>query len=318
MESIQGGEVRMAHIANIDLEQWQSEGEYFDYFRSDIRHRIFYRDSAAHLKADMSKPVLLLIHGFPTASIDWYAVWPEFNKHFRLITLDMIGFGLSDKPKDYKYSIHDQADIYQTLLNQLNISKHHILAHDYGDTVAQELLARQLEETEPTESANEILTTLLLNGGLFPETHRPVLMQKLLASPLGALLIKFYSFSKFKKTFEHICAKPISEKELNVYWQLLQHNEGAAVMPKLIRYMDERRTYRSRWVGALENYSLPLGLIDGLDDPISGAHMVARYKQLIDGADITELEGVGHYPQVEAPQQVISAALEFWEKHKII
>lgn len=309
----------------ISLTQWQDSGEFFQHRRSgsdcNSQYNIFYRDSAQQSKEDLAKPVLLLIHGFPTACIDWHAVWPTFNKCFRLITLDMIGFGLSDKPKNYHYSIHDQADIHQSLLNKLGISDYHLLAHDYGDTVAQELLARQLEQEKASSASvlsNRILSTVLLNGGLFPETHRALLMQKLLASPVGALLIKLYSFSKFKKTFKQICAQPISPNELSIYWQLLQHNAGTAVMPKLIRYMQERKEFRSRWVGALEQYSSPLRLIDGMDDPVSGAHMVARYEQLIDKADVIKLEGIGHYPQVEAPQKVVVAALEFWQKHKII
>jgi pimeloyl-ACP methyl ester carboxylesterase len=82
--------------------------------------------------------------------------------------------------------------------------------------------------------------------------------------------------------------------------------------------MQERKKFRSRWVGALENNRLPMRLIDGTADPISGKHMVERYKYLIDQPDVIELENVGHYPQVEAPQQVISAALDFWQKHAII
>ncbi len=304
------------------LNQWRDTGDFFLYRKYGIDYRIFFRDSAQGILQESSKPALLLIHGFPTASIDWQHLWPSLRVHFRLVTLDMIGFGLSDKPQDYAYSIHDQADIFQNLLNNLDITNYHILAHDYGDTVAQELLARQYDrekqESLPLSMTEKIRSTILLNGGLFPETHRPVLMQKLLASPLGALLIKFYSFSKFKKTFEHICAQPISEEELSIYWQLLQHNEGTAVMPKLIRYMKERKEFRSRWVGALENNKGPMRLIDGIADPISGAHMVERYKYLINRADVVELEEIGHYPQVEAPQQVISAAMAFWQKHNII
>jgi pimeloyl-ACP methyl ester carboxylesterase len=303
------------------LSAWQAGGDFFQYRRFDVYYNIFYRDSAEHSEEALAKPTLLLIHGFPTASIDWHGVWPALNKYFRLITLDMMGFGLSDKPKDYQYGIHDQADIFQSLLNILGVTDYHLFAHDYGDTVAQELLARQSERKKvisDTADEGRILSTILLNGGLFPETHRPVMMQKLLASSVGALLIKFYSFTKFQKTFKHICAQPISKNELSIYWQLLQHNEGTAVMPKLICYMQERKKFRSRWVGALENNRLPMRLIDGTADPISGAHMVERYKYLIDQPDVIELENVGHYPQVEAPQQVISAALDFWQKHAII
>ena len=46
--------------------------------------------------------------------------------------------------------------------------------------------------------------------------------------------------------------------------------------------------------------------------------MIARYRQLVPNPDVVELTDVGHYPQVEAPQQVLAAALEFWQLHKVI
>lgn len=302
------------------IQQWQSDGDFFNYRRFGCDYSIFYKDSDLSASDD-DKPILLMIHGFPTSSIDWRPLWSQLSQHFRLLTLDMMGFGLSEKPKHYAYSIHDQADIYQALLNKLNITKYHILAHDYGDTVAQELLARQLEYKEQPEiqkNSQGIQSTVLLNGGLFPETHRPVFMQKLLASPIGFLLIKLYSFKKFKKTFSAICSNKMTDNELETYWKLLQYKQGVEVMPKLIRYMQERRAFRQRWVGALENSVMPMRLIDGIEDPISGAHMVTRYKQLIAEADVIELEGVGHYPQVEAPSSVASAALRFWRSHGFI
>jgi pimeloyl-ACP methyl ester carboxylesterase len=85
-------------------------------------------------------------------------------------------------------------------------------------------------------------------------------------------------------------------------------------MPDLIGYMDARRRHRARWVGALVHGSVPLRLVNGLEDPISGAHMVARYRELIPSPDVVALAGVGHYPQLEAPDAVLEAALEFFDR----
>ena len=82
-------------------------------------------------------------------------------------------------------------------------------------------------------------------------------------------------------------------------------------MPKLIRYLVERRQQRERWVGALRHAMIPLALIDGAADPISGAHMARRYQELVPNADITLLDGIGHYPQVEAPGAVLAAYTAF-------
>lgn len=276
------------------LQQWQHQGQMFSFNGQDI----FYLT-----QGDQEKPALVLIHGFPTCSWDWAKICPKLSEHFYLITLDMLGFGFSDKPKQ-DYSIFRQADIFDALLSSLDIKQYHVLAHDYGDTVAQELLARH-------HATGNILSVVFSNGGLFPETHHPVLLQKLLLSPIGALLTKFVGYEKFKKNFDVICAKKLSEDELKNYWEMLEYKGGTQIMHKLIAYMTERKINRPRWVGVMQQTHVPMLLIDGLLDPISGVHMVERYEALIPNARIVKLDDTGHYPQVESPDAFVGGALEF-------
>lgn len=252
---------------------------------------------------------LLLIHGFPTSSWDWAPLWPQLIEHFRVVTLDMIGFGLSAKPRTFPYSIVAQADLVEAVLEHEGVRRYRMVAHDYGVSVAQELLARQRDAT----GTALIQAVCLLNGGLFPETHRPLLTQTLLASPAGPLLARLMSYRRFAASFGRVCTRPLEEPELQGMWRLVNENDGLAVIPNLIGYMAERRQQRARWVGALQHTDVPLRLINGLDDPISGAHMVARYRELIPNPDVIGLAGVGHYPQLEAPEAVLSAVLGFFE-----
>ena len=143
------------------LRQWQAAGREF----RDEGRSIFYRDEGAG-------PVLLCMHGYPTASWDWHRVWPRLVQRYRLIAVDMLGFGFSDKPRDISYTIAAQATLHEQLLASLGIVDVHVLAHDYGDTVSQELMARQLERIQHGGSGLRLRTVSLLNGGLFPESHR--------------------------------------------------------------------------------------------------------------------------------------------------
>lgn len=82
-------------------------------------------------------------------------------------------------------------------------------------------------------------------------------------------------------------------------------------MAKLIYYITERKLHRARWVGALKHAEIPMRLICGMDDPVSGRYMVKRYRELIINPDIIELEGVRHYPQLEQPIQVTQLFFDF-------
>ena len=285
----------------IPLAHWERGGNHFKY----RNHDIFWHeggDSAA-------RETLLLIHGFPTASWDWAAVWPMLAQRFRLIAPDMIGFGFSAKPRDYDYSIADQASLCEALLSHAGVARYHILAHDYGDTVAQELLARGRDGGLRPRLAS----VCFLNGGLFPETHRPRLIQRLLSSPLGSWVAQMTTREKIAANLLAIAGPgyPPGADEIDGAWALITHNDGLAVFPKLIGYMRERRRHRARWVGALVNASVPLRLIDGAADPVSGAHMAKRYCELAPDSDCILLAGIGHYPQIEAPRLVADALLNF-------
>lgn len=84
-------------------------------------------------------------------------IWAPLTERWRVITLDMLGFGFSAKP-NAPYSILRQADLFEARLRELGIGEYHVLAHDYGDTVAQELLARK-------SVSPRILSMCFLNGG---------------------------------------------------------------------------------------------------------------------------------------------------------
>jgi pimeloyl-ACP methyl ester carboxylesterase len=285
------------------IAQWQRKGKRLTY----NGHRIFY------VVEGTGEP-LVLLHGFPTSSWDWHKLWDTLSQTYQVITLDFIGFGFSDKPGDYVYAIKDQANLVEQLLFNLRVEDYHLLTHDYGDTVAQELLARQLDRQE-----NRIISCCLLNGGLFPETHRATRTQKLLLGWFGPLAAKMSSYKRFVSSFSILFptqTRP-SEDELGSLYDLIKYNNGHEITHLLIRYIIERRQNRTRWVTALQKTKCPLRLLDGIDDPVSGVHMVARYKELIPDPDVIEISGCGHYPQMETPEQVLKHYYQFRSKYDV-
>ena len=289
----------------ISIEEWRGRGRF-----AELRgRRIFSLDTG-----ELDKPTVVLIHGFPTSSWDWAPIWPILAEHYRLVALDMLGFGFSAKPDPHRYSIHEQADLCEELIRDRKLGVMHVLAHDYGDTVAQELLARQNEG----RGVGRWQSVCFLNGGLFPETHKARLIQKLLLSPVGPLINRLSTKRTFDRSFSAVFGPETqpSSAELDSFWRLITHEDGKHVFHNLIRYMSDRKTHRERWVGALKHSIVPIGLINGSVDPVSGAHMVARYRDVVSPDHfIVELPSVGHYPQVEAPEATAQAYLRFLRQH---
>ena len=288
----------------IALKEWRAKARTFAYHD----HEVFYVDEG------QGDP-LVCIHGFPTASWDWAWIWGGLTARYRVIAPDMMGFGFSAKPRDYDYSLRDQATLHEGLLKSLEIDRAYVLCHDYGDSVGQELLARAAEMGLDFE----IRAMCLLNGGIIPDVHRPRPMQRLLISPLGPLVGRLMSERSFNRSFSAVFGPDTqpSAEELEAFWSLIHHNQGQRVVHKLIRYMTERVICRDRWVGALQNTPFPLRFINGTLDPVSGQHMVDTYRQLVPDPDVVCLAGIGHYPHVEGPERTLAKVLEFFGRVQV-
>lgn len=289
------------------LQEWRDRAQYLEV----QANRIAYWTSQPR---NEDKPFLLLIHGYPTSSWDWSGLWPQLEERFNFAALDMLGFGLSDKPNHIRYSILDQADLQEVLLERLGVGEAHIFAHDYGDTVAQELLARHNEGV----LSFSIKSVCFLNGGLFPERHRARFLQKLGLTPLGPLLGAMMSEAKLRKAFDEIFgpATKAASEEIATHWTLLKEGGGRKVIHKLLQYIPERKAHRERWVGALKESRAPLRLINGGADPVSGKHLYDYYLEQVPNADAVLFEEIGHYPHTEAPEKTLSAFFEFHQTDK--
>jgi len=281
--------------------QWKSKGQ---------NYKVLERNIFAVASQTGKKDTILLVHGFPTCSFDFEPIWDRLSASYNLVAPDMLGFGYSDKPYPHTYSIHEQADIVEGFATKTGLQTCHIFAHDYGDTVVQELMARQNDGA----LGFSIQSVCFLNGGLFPETHNALLIQKLLLSPLGPLINKLTRKSNFDQSFSRVFGpdtKP-SADQLEDFWNLINANNGRHMFHSMITYMRDRRENRSRWIDAIGNFTGPVALMNGSCDPVSGAHMVKRYHELLGSPDfLREYSKLGHYPHLEAPETIANDYLEF-------
>ncbi|XP_077979903.1 mesoderm-specific transcript homolog protein-like [Glandiceps talaboti] len=291
------------------LKHWKDNGQYFTY--ND--HQIFYVDSPG--KGDKENTVICL-HGFPTSSYDWKEVWTTLLGTFgEVIALDFIGYGFSDKPKEHNYSIMEQADIVEELLLKIGIKEVHLLAHDYGDTVAQELLYR-FDNKKLTKHRDLLIKSVcLLNGGILPETNFPLAGQKLLLDPrFGPILSHLMNYMSFKRGFGEVFGtrtQPTSE-EMWDHWAGIRWNDGHQIAHSLLQYIPERHANRDRWVGVLQTTKVPVRVIYGPSDPVNPPVFMDRYRELVPHAVISMLDPhISHYPQLEDPISTMGAYREF-------
>jgi pimeloyl-ACP methyl ester carboxylesterase len=249
-------------------------------------------------RIDGSGPWCTLFHGFPTSSWDWHQVWSTVTGRRRALAFDFLGFGDSDKPAAHTYSIHEQADLAVALWRRHGVTCTDLLVHDYGVSVAQEVLARHA-----AGSLGVALTSVtFLNGGVYPDLHRPQPSQLMLLDPVqGPKLAEFVTADTFALALRATYApgRQPSDAALAEQWATVARHDGHRIGHLLIQYIHDRERHAKRWVGALETTRVPRHFIWGMLDPVSGAHMAARLAERIPDADLVRLDDVAHWPQLE-------------------
>lgn len=275
------------------LAAWMSRGRMMN---------VFGRDVFVLVEGPENTEPILLLHGFPSSSYDFHLALPVLSAGRRVIVHDHLGFGLSDKPRDYSYSLIEQAEVALEVWRSLGITRGHIVAHDYGTSVATEILARRARGHRPVDIASVTLS----NGSVHIDLANLTSSQKILRRPVfGRIFATLSNPVVFRAQIRRILGdgRAVSDQELEVMWAGVVRNDGRQRLPQLASYMDERKRFDHRWIGALTSLQLPAHVLWGRRDPVAVPEIATTLASEIPGARLTWLEELGHYPMLEAPSR---------------
>lgn len=251
---------------------------------------------------------LLILHGYPTSSYDYYKVLPDLCENYRVIIHDHIGFGFSDKPTNFSYSLKDQATIALDLWKHLRIKNATLFAHDYGTSIATEILAR--------DNANEINLQIekliLCNGSMHIELSQLRTIQKLLKGRFGKYVAKLTNYSIFSKNLRNVFydKTKVSNIELRNMWQQIEYNKGKNVIHLLSDYINQRYTHWDRWIGALKETKIPTDIIWAKEDPVAVKAIAELLTTEIKNNELFWIENCGHFPMLEKPKEWANLVLK--------
>ncbi|HVX22263.1 MAG TPA: alpha/beta hydrolase [Acidimicrobiales bacterium] len=282
---------------------WEAAGRY----RQLAGHRVFVADLPA-TSAERDHP-LLVVHGFPTSSFDFHLVVDRLRVERRVVLVDLVGFGLSDKP-DLAYRVDLLADVVAAAAADRGLATVSLLTHDLGDTVGGELLARQQDGRWPVRVHRRVVT----NGSIYIDMARLTDGQQLLLSlpdqrlPDGAPVSEDGLAAAVAATFA--AGSRVDPAETAAAAELAAHHGGLSLLPRLVRYIEERRRNERRFTGAVESHPSPLTVVWGDEDPVAVAAMASRLQAARPDATVTWLDGVGHYPMLEDPVRFADAVLD--------
>jgi pimeloyl-ACP methyl ester carboxylesterase len=282
------------------IEEWWSAGDRIAIALGGAERTIFVRRMG-------SGPTMTMLHGYPSSSHDWARLAPTLARRHALLLPDFLGFGASEKPVEHTYSLHEQADLVEALWALEGIASTAIVAHDYGVSVAQELLARRAQGALRVE----LTAVHLLNGGLYPDLARPGRGQLAMLDPeRGPRISANITEERFVTSLEPTFAAGFDAAADSAdIWRATARDGGQAIAYRLNRYIADRALHGERWIAALEGTDVPVAFVWGMLDPVSGAHMAQRIRERLPSAPLLALDDVAHWPAFEAHERVAAALL---------
>ncbi|WP_313861087.1 alpha/beta hydrolase [Mycobacterium sp.] len=256
-------------------------------------------------------PPLVLVHGFPTSSIDYFELAHELSSDFDIYLLDFPGYGLSDKPPEpYVYSLYDDARLLVHAITDVwNLTGFRMLTHDRGSSVGMVALGMLAALDPPRVPLDLILTnaniylplanlTLFQTALLDQETGRATAAAttpETLAAGMGA------------STF--MPRRKLADPEIAALAKCFAHNDGVRVLPDTIQYLNERAADETSWLEALSNSQVNTTVVWGLHDNIAPLrvpnHVWQTYLRAKPGRNrYWVVPGADHYVQCDAPRQL--------------
>ncbi|GAB7145296.1 alpha/beta fold hydrolase [Mycobacterium riyadhense] len=254
-------------------------------------------------------PALVLVHGFPTSSIDYFGLARELSAEFDIFLLDFPGYGLSDKPPEpYVYSLFDDARLLVHAITQVwKLTEYRMLTHDRGSSVG--MIALDMLAAEAALPVDAIVT----NANIYLPLSNLTTFQTALLDPATGrttaaattpeLLAAGLGISTFMPR------RTLEDPEIAALAKCFAHNDGIRVLPDTIQYLKERSAGETGWLETLSKIPLNVTLVWGLHDNVAplrvANHVWQAYLRDMPGRSrYWVVPNADHYLQCDAPGQL--------------
>lgn len=261
--------------------------------------------SVVHYVDEGTGPTLLMLHGNPVWSFVYREVIARLRDRFRCVALDFPGFGLSTGAPGYRYRAQDHADLLVRFVDRLDLAELTLVGHNWGGPLG--LYAAQRRPERFTRLVLSNTWCWPLNGDLGSE-----LFSRGMGNPVGrALMRRFNPLVDRFIPFVHHRRKPTAA-EMAHYREATatpDRRHAAAVLPgELVG----ARAFFDTLVAGMEPVApLPTLILWATEDPIFTDKYRRRLETAFPNHVTTVLDGVGHFPQSDAPGE-FSGAIEAW------
>jgi pimeloyl-ACP methyl ester carboxylesterase len=257
----------------------------------------------AHLRSagdPVAREAVVLLHGNPGPSDDWLCVLDEIGRFARVIAPDMPGYGQSDRPRDFDYSVPGYADFLDKLISAQSIDRVHLVLHDFGGPWGLAWAGTHAER---------VASFGLVNIGLMPGFKWHSLAKVWRTPLLGELFQLTTTRGMLKRALDASNPKPLPDEFIDRVIGYADWPHKRAVL-KLYRATDDPGELSGPIGDVLSPRRLPAIVIWGEADPFIPSRFADLQSDYFD-AEVHRLPGCGHWPMIDEPERFRSLLVPF-------
>jgi haloalkane dehalogenase len=261
------------------------------------------RGGRLHYVDEGTGPPILFVHGTPTWSYEWRHVIAALRGSHRCIAPDHLGFGLSERPEDAEYTPEAHAARLSEFVDGLGLDRFALVVHDFGGPIGLPLAL---------DRPGRVTRLVVLNTWMWSLAEDAKIRRAapLLGGPVGRFLYRRANLSlRVIMPTAWGKARPLTREMHRPYLERFPDAEsrGRVLWPLARALTASEDWYASLWSRRAALQGIPSLLIWGMRDPAFGVEYLARWKEILPGAQAVELAESGHWPQEEEPEQVSRA-----------
>lgn len=280
------------------------EYNFTSHFMEAGRHRLHYLDEG-------DGPVVVAVHGNPTWSFYYRNVIHDFSNRFRIIALDNMGCGLSDKPQHYDYSLAQHIDNLTLLLRKLEIQRCSLLVHDWGGAIGMGYAVRHPESIEKIA---------ILNTAAFRSQKIPFRIALCRIPLFGALLVKGINGFAWPATFMAV-AKPLCCASKRAYLRPYDSWKNRIAIHRFVQDIPLEPSHPSystlveieNGLTRLRDMEIPMIILWGGRDFCFTADFYDEWRRRFPSAEAHFFENCGHYLLEDCRSEVLQRLEEFFD-----
>jgi pimeloyl-ACP methyl ester carboxylesterase len=251
-----------------------------------------------------SSEAVVFVHGNPGSRLDWTRLVEAVSQFGRAVALDMPGFGEADRPATFEYTVEGYARHLAGALEQLGVSRAHLVLHDFGGAWG---LAWAAAHTA------QIGSVTLINIGVM-EGYRWHYLARIWRTPvIGEIFMATTTRAGFTLLLKHGNPRGLPKPFVDQMWTHFDRGTRRAVL-RLYRATSNVDRLFSDLRQALSSLNLPVLVIWGKHDPYVPVRYAERQREVFPRAEVTVLDDSGHWPYADNPDAVANLLIPFLQQ----